>query len=263
MRAAVVIDHALGIAGGARSVIERDGVPFVVRHRPGVVGIALRDELLVFDGAQPLARAGVFRVVVVDHQRLRLAEGERLLHHLGEFAVGDHHLGLGVIEREGDDRRVEPGVERVEHALRHRHAVMAFQHRRRVGEHHRDGVAALDAALGQRRGEPPRARIELGVIAPQRPVDDGGVAGKHGRRALEKAERRQRLVIGRIAVEIGVVGRFRHWVVSPSASTLAKGRSACQPRKIVPLMPLRTNCDGEISRNDDQRDAVEQPRCRA
>jgi fatty-acyl-CoA synthase len=29
-------------------------------------------------------------------------------------------------------------------------------------------------------------------------------------RAREKAERRQRLVIGRIALEIGVVGRFRH-----------------------------------------------------
>ncbi len=56
--------------------------------------------------------------------------------------------------------------------------------------------------FGQRRGEPPRARVELAIAAPQRAVDDRGVVGKHGGRALEKAERRQRLKIGRIAVEI-------------------------------------------------------------
>ena len=137
VRAAVVIDHALGIAGGAGGIVERDGVPFVVRHQPGEIGIALRNEILVFDVAQPLAVTGIFRIVVVDYQRLHFAEAERLLHHLGIFAVGDHHLGLGMIEGEGDDRRIEPRVERVEHALRHRHAVVGLQHRRRVGEQHR------------------------------------------------------------------------------------------------------------------------------
>ena len=34
-----------------------------------------------------------------------LAERQRLLHQLGELAVGDQHLGLAVIELEGDDRR--------------------------------------------------------------------------------------------------------------------------------------------------------------
>ncbi len=104
IRAAMVIDHALRIAGGARGVVERDRVPFVVRHLPGEVGIALRDEVLVFDVAEPLAGAGIFRIVVVDHQRLHLGERQRLLHHLGEFAVDDDDLGLGVVEREGDDR---------------------------------------------------------------------------------------------------------------------------------------------------------------
>ena len=37
---------------------------------------------------------------------------------LGELAVDDHDLGLGMVEREGDDRRIEPRVERVEHARR-------------------------------------------------------------------------------------------------------------------------------------------------
>ena len=238
MRAAVVIDHALRIAGGAGGVVEADGVPLVVRHVPGVVGIAAGDELLVFDLAQPLAGAGIFRIVVVDHQRLGLAERERLLHHLGEFAVDDDDLGLGMVEREGDDRRVEPRVERVEHALRHRHAVVAFQHGRRIGQHDRDAVAALDAALGQRGSEPARARIELGVRAAQGPVDNGGVGREHGGRALEKAERRQRLEIGRVAVETKIIrrvgGRFRHGAYPLSKSDISDFDQSKCPTRVNP-----------------------------
>ncbi len=46
--AAMVIDDAFRVAGRARGVIERDGVPLVVRHLPGEFGIAARDEILVF-----------------------------------------------------------------------------------------------------------------------------------------------------------------------------------------------------------------------
>ena len=168
MRAAVMIDHAFRIAGGARRVVERDRVPFVARHFPGVGRIALRDEFLVFDGADPLAGAGKLLVVIIDDQRLHLGERQRLFHHFGKFAVDDHDLGVGMVEREGEDRGIEPRVQRIEHALAHRHAVMALEHGRRIGEQRRHRVAAPDAALGQRRGEPARACIELAVAAPQR-----------------------------------------------------------------------------------------------
>ena len=187
----------------------------------------MRDEFLVFDGADPLAGAGKLLVVIIDDQRLHLGERQRLFHHFGEFAVDDHDFGVGMVEREGDDRGIEPRVERIEHALAHRHAVMALEHGRRIGEQRRHGVAAPDAALGQRRGEPARARIELAVAPPQRPVDDRRVVGKDGGRALEKSERRQRLVVGRIAVKIDVVWRFRHSVV-PLWRTLAKRRGGKQ-----------------------------------
>ena len=39
--AAMMIDDALGIAGGAGGIIERDRVPFVGRHQPGEIGIAV------------------------------------------------------------------------------------------------------------------------------------------------------------------------------------------------------------------------------
>ena len=43
-------------------------------------------------------------------------------------------IAPSMIEREGDDRRIEPRVERVEHTLRHRHTVVALQHGGRVGK---------------------------------------------------------------------------------------------------------------------------------
>ena len=87
---------------------------------------------------------------------------------------------------------------------------MALKHYGRVGKKRRHRIAALDAVLGQRRSQPPGAHVELAVGAPQRSVDDRRMRGKDGGRALEKAQRRQRLEIGRVAVEIEVIRRFRH-----------------------------------------------------
>ncbi len=64
--AAVMVDDALGIAGGAGSIVERDGVPFILGHPPFELGIAAGEELLVFDVAKAGAVDGKLRVVVVD-----------------------------------------------------------------------------------------------------------------------------------------------------------------------------------------------------
>ena len=72
VRAAMVVDDALGIAGRARSVVERDRVPFVARRRSLVSLVALGDQRLVVEAAQPFAGAVVFGIVVVDDQRRTL-----------------------------------------------------------------------------------------------------------------------------------------------------------------------------------------------
>ncbi len=58
--AAMMEDDALGIAGGAGGVVERDRVPFVVRHLPREIGIAAGEKLLVVDLAQRFARLREF-----------------------------------------------------------------------------------------------------------------------------------------------------------------------------------------------------------
>jgi hypothetical protein len=154
VRAAVVIDHALGIAGGTRRIVECDGVPLVIRHLPSESWIVRGHERLVFDLADPLAWPGVLQIVVIDHEGLHFGERQRLLCHFGEFAIDDQHLGFAVVELERDDGGVEPRVHGVENRARHRHAVVALQHRWRVSEDRRHRIAALDATLRKCRGEP-------------------------------------------------------------------------------------------------------------
>ena len=91
-----------------------------------------------------------------------LRERERALDGGRKLAVGDEDLRAAVLEHEGDRLGVQPRVERVQHRAGHRHAEMAFVHLRRVGEHDGDRVADADAALRERRGEPPAARVSLG-----------------------------------------------------------------------------------------------------
>ena len=73
VRAAVVVDDALRIAGGARGVVERDRVPFVAGPLPGEFRVASAEQLLVGLRAQALARARVLRVVDVDDPASPLA----------------------------------------------------------------------------------------------------------------------------------------------------------------------------------------------
>ena len=115
---------------------------------PGEVGIAFGEECLVVDARRGARRARVFGIVDIDDQRLRrLEQRQRRLDDGRKLAVGDQHLGLAVVQHEGDGLGIEAGVQRIEHGAGHRHAEMALEHRRRVGQHHRDGVALADAAL--------------------------------------------------------------------------------------------------------------------
>ena len=86
---------------------------------------------------------------------------------LGKFAIDDERPRLRVIEGEGEDRRVEARVQRIEDGARHRDAVVAFKHRRRIGEHDGNRLAARQSRLDQRAGEAPAARVKITIIAPQ------------------------------------------------------------------------------------------------
>ena len=241
VRAAMVVDDALGIAGCAGGVVERDRVPLVAGRRSLIGLVALRDQRLVVELSQPLAGAAIFGVVVVDDQRPDLGALQRLRDDGREFAVDDDRLGLPMIEHEGDRGRIEPGVERVQNRAAHRHAIVAFEHRRRVGEHDRDRVApgkaprwrarrrASSFARGTRGscGAGPRARSRAGPETPPpraRERKAASAAGSWrgcGRGRGRKARGTSRE--GSMALTFAIIAR--------PAKSLAREIDNCQRRK--------------------------------
>jgi len=204
LRAAMVIDDALRAAGGAARVVQRDRIPLVARQGPRESRIALGEQRLIRNAPHCLAGRAV-RVGRLDHQGARGALRQGYTQHREKLGIDDDRLRLAVVEDVGDRRRVEPRVDGVEHGAGHRHAVMAFQHGRHVGQQRRDRVAASDPPCRQRRGQPHAPVPQLPIRPPQRAMHDGEAVREHLRRAFEEEQGRQRLVVGRAAFEMCVV----------------------------------------------------------
>ncbi len=147
--AAVVVDHALGIARGPGSVIQADRLPLVRRRAPGELGIALGQEGFVVGLAERVSAFTGQRVIDVDDQDIPRSLFECRSDDCGELAVGNQHLGTAVIEAEGEGGRVQAGVERVENRAGHRHPEMRLVKLRRVGGHDRHRIAYPDPASGE------------------------------------------------------------------------------------------------------------------
>jgi hypothetical protein len=158
------------------------------------VRVAGGEEGLVVGRAEQVAlrRGGV---VDVDDHRAGGGEGEGLGDGGGELAVGDQHLRLGVVEDVGDGLRVEPAVERVQHAAGHRHAEMRLVELGRVGGHDRDGLARGEPGADERRGEAAAAGVSLGPAPAGGAVDHGGAVGKDRRRLAQETDGRKRHVV--------------------------------------------------------------------
>ena len=119
-----------------------------------------------------------------------------------------------MLHHEGDRFRIEPSIQRVEHCAGHWHAVVRLDHRRRVGKHRRDGIAATDAALLECVRKSARARIHLAPAVAQcasaASVYHGRKIREHCRAAFDKTQRRERGIVGRVALKSGVEDRVRH-----------------------------------------------------
>ncbi|KAF1854083.1 hypothetical protein Lal_00005300 [Lupinus albus] len=267
--AAVVIDDALRVAGGAGGVVQRDGLPFVGRQGPGVLGTDIADEGLVIAVADQLA-AAVGRIVDVHHRNRCVEQGQRLLRHAGELAVDDQDLRLAMLQDEGDGLGIQAGVDGVQHGAGQRHAEMGLEQFRRVGGQHGDGVAGADAQIGQRRGQTAHADEGLGPGPAHRAVDDGQPVGPHRGGALQEGQRRQGDEIGGVAVEVALVrvyagidaldrcgGSFTHRTVLPRGSLLRAGigRGAEVPLSAQPAHVAGEQVTGAIDRLDQPRRA--------
>ncbi|MNZ77600.1 hypothetical protein D3C78_961480 [compost metagenome] len=214
----MVVDDALGVAGGAGGVVEADRLPLVARSLPGEFRVALGQQGLVVEVADPVAFA-VLRVVDLDQQDRPAEHADGGVDHLVEFAVGDQRLGLAVLQHEGDGLGVQAHVEGVEHRADHRHAEVRLEHGRDVRQHHRHRIALADAAAGQRRGQAPAALVGFAPGAADRAVDHGRALRVDAGGALEETERGEGNVVdrgGREALLIDRHERSIRWLIISS-----------------------------------------------
>ena len=219
--AAMVIEHALGIAGGARGVVQAEVVPFVPRPFPGRVGRLRGEPGFVLRIAQVAVRAGVFAVFDAHGARRRAQVAQHLAHQRRVFAVVQQHGGAAVLQDERQRARVQAGVERVQHRAGHRHAEVRFVQGRRIGRQHRHHVAAAHAPGGQRRGHLAATVVGGVPILAMVAVQQRGALRVDGCRPLQEAQRRQGLVVG------GVAGQRVGRRCGHDALLLACGGQAC------------------------------------
>ena len=100
-------------------------------------------------------RPVIDRIIDVDDEGRPSQLPDRLTHGRRKLTIDDDGLRFTVLEHERDRRCVEPGVQRVQHGAGHRDAVVRLDHLRSVRQHHRDGIAALDARAPERMGQLP------------------------------------------------------------------------------------------------------------
>ena len=186
--AAVGVDDALGPAGRARGVVDRDRVQLVL-HRPRqrVVRAALeqvgvgRPRLVA---ARPLIGHGDDLAHRREPVRDRVERRPQLL-------VDHEQLRAGVVADVGDFLRGEAGVDRDEHRAGERHGEVRHQQLDGVHAQVRHAIAGLDAAGLQRPRRAGGLTGEVAVGQAARAVHDRRFLGEDLGRALEEAQRGQ------------------------------------------------------------------------
>src|SRR5690554_704733 len=87
-RAAMVVHHAFGVTGGARGVIERNGLPFIVWPLPSKVRIAFCEKGFIVKFTDRAAFA-ILRVIHVNNQWWIFQHAASGLRHLTKLTVSN------------------------------------------------------------------------------------------------------------------------------------------------------------------------------
>ncbi|MNS97021.1 hypothetical protein D3C72_1313440 [compost metagenome] len=157
-------------------------------------------------------------VVDVDDRRRTVEQLQRCGHRGGELAIDHQQFALAVAQDERDAFGIQAMVDCVEHRASQRNAEVGLQHGRRVGREHRDGVARFDASHRQRGRQAMAALARLRPGSRQLAVHHRHAVRMRERRAVEKAQRRERHMICRAAFEAPCIGWRAHAVVSLEVS---------------------------------------------
>ena len=185
--AAEAVHDALGLAGRAAGVVDRDRVVLSAATRPQRGHVGVVEQAFVVERADGGGRTGA-------HSRQPRREA---IDQTVELVVVQQQRRAAVAQDVIDLVGREPGVERAQHAARQRDGIRRLEHHRRVGREHGDPLARAHPHRLQRGGEPAHALDEHGVGAARGAVDHGDLVGIDERGPFEKVERVERAQMDR------------------------------------------------------------------
>ncbi len=193
-----MIDDALGIAGRAGRVIDRDRGPFVPRPARARPRRRLLERLFIVE--QP-GRASGWPVACDKDVGVADALAQRRLRKRQQFLLDNHDMTFAVFENGGDRRSIKPRVERVQRPSRKGNAVMRLQQERRVGRQDRDDVAIAYPEIVEKPGQPAYPVGKGRVREPALAVDDRDLSAIGSLAAPQERDRRQRNEVRGVAFE--------------------------------------------------------------
>ena len=202
------------------------------------------DQVLIGPGAQAVTRTRVLAVAHIHHHHgptvFVAQQLQRTGHHRCKLTVGQQHLGFAVVQLPGQQSRIQAGVQGVENSTQGRHRIVRLHHLRRVGQHGADRVAMAHTQGLQRGRQPRRTVAHLGPVVAAMAMHNRRQVGKHFRRPLDKADRRQGHLVGGTRVQALFVDAHLHSISAQARarpSTPAAGRVRHTPTSGTPKSP--------------------------
>jgi hypothetical protein len=166
---------------------------------------AVIDQHLGDEGA-----AGFGQRAGLDHQQQRLG------HHRCVFAVGDQPLRLAVVHLPGQQRRVEPRIQRVQHGIQCRHGIVRLDHLGRIRQHDGNGVILAKAQTRERTGQSTTTLFGITPVTPHVPINHRQPVAINLRRATDEIQWRQRCEINIAALKTFI--KIRHVDLLPEVT---------------------------------------------
>ncbi len=125
----------------------------------------------------------------------------RPLREFGELRVHDQHTRFAVTQHKEQGGHVEPGIERIEHGARHRHAKMRFDHGRNIRQQHGDRLPTRYARAFDRTREAAGSLVRLAPGPSNLAVDHGESIAIHLSRTRDEINGGQRDVVRLAALQ--------------------------------------------------------------
>ena len=137
MCSAAVVNHTFRFSGGSRSIIQTDGLPFILRKIPFKIFISSFQKCFVIHFPKQFS-AFCHRIIDVNYQRRIFELLQDFLDDWREFPIRDQYLTFSMFQNVGQCFRFQPNVESVQHPSGHQNAEMGLKQLRNVGRHHRN-----------------------------------------------------------------------------------------------------------------------------